>query len=101
MQLLQQAISPWVVIAPKALNARQERACCCTFKYEKGEHLQLTLLSKYLAHAQDVEIVVRPIPRIVSNWLIGIGRLLSTLIKMKVTILVVPAAYWVPCSTTY
>ena len=38
-----------------------------------------------LAHAQDVEIVVHPIPRIVSNWLIGIGRLLATLIKLKVT----------------
>ena len=33
---------------------------------------------------QDVEIVVHPIPRIVSNWLIGIGKLLSTLIALKV-----------------
>ena len=34
---------------------------------------------------QDVEIVVQPIPRFVSNWLIGIGKLLSTLIKLKVS----------------
>jgi len=32
-----------------------------------------------------VEIVVHPIPRVVSNWLIGIGRVLATLIKLKVT----------------
>ena len=38
-----------------------------------------------LDHAQDVEIIVKPIPRFVSNWLIGIGRLLATLIKLKVT----------------
>ncbi|CAL5224210.1 g6855 [Coccomyxa viridis] len=33
---------------------------------------------------QDVEIIVKPIPRVVSNWLIGIGKLLATLIKLKV-----------------
>ena len=42
---------------------------------------------------QDVEIVVHPIPRIVSQWLIGIGKLLSTLIALKVpgSSLVAPA----------
>ena len=39
----------------------------------------------WLGHAQDVEIIVKPIPRVVSNWLIGIGKLLATLIKLKVT----------------
>ena len=28
--------------------------------------------------------MVHPIPHIVSNWLIGIGKLLATLIKLKV-----------------
>ena len=40
----------------------------------------------HLACAQDVEIVVQPIPRFVSNWLIGIGRILAALIKLKVTV---------------
>ena len=47
-----------------------------------------TLLQHVQLHSytmQDVEIVVQPIPRFVSNWLIGIGKLLSTLIKLKVT----------------
>ena len=39
----------------------------------------------WLVHAQDVEIIVKPIPRVVSNWLIGIGKILATLIKLKVT----------------
>ncbi len=33
---------------------------------------------------QDVEILVKPVPRIVSNWLIGIGKIISTLIRLKV-----------------
>ena len=33
---------------------------------------------------QDVEIIVQPVPRIVSTWLIGIGKIISTLIRLKV-----------------
>jgi hypothetical protein len=31
-----------------------------------------------------VDIVVRPVPRFVSHWFIGVGKLLSTLIRLKV-----------------
>ena len=57
-------------------------------------------LSVNLAIIQDVEIVVQPIPRFVSNWLIGIGKLLSTLIKLKVTafILVITSLLVTPCN---
>ena len=33
---------------------------------------------------QDVEIIVVPIPRLISTWLIGIGKLISKLIRLKV-----------------
>lgn len=32
---------------------------------------------------QNVDIVVKPVPRIVSTWLIGVGKVLSTLIRLK------------------
>lgn len=36
------------------------------------------------AGQQDVEIVVKPVPLFVSNWLLGVGKLLSKFISMKV-----------------
>ena len=32
---------------------------------------------------QNVEIIVQPVPRIVSTWLIGIGKIISKLIRLK------------------
>jgi hypothetical protein len=32
---------------------------------------------------QDVEIIVTPVPRILKTWLIGIGKIISTLIRLK------------------
>ena len=36
------------------------------------------------AGQQDIEIVVKPVPLFVSNWLFGVGKLLSKFISMKV-----------------
>lgn len=50
-------------------------------------------LTRFTAGPKDVEIVVAPIPRIVSNWLIGIGKLLATIIKLKVYLLATVLLY--------
>ena len=76
-----------------------ERARSYTLSSSRKE-MAHSYLSVNLAIIQDVEIVVQPIPRFVSNWLIGIGKLLSTLIKLKVTafILVITSLLVTPCN---
>ncbi|KAK9917790.1 hypothetical protein WJX75_008296 [Coccomyxa subellipsoidea] len=39
------------------------------------------------AGQQDVQILVKPVPRFVSKWLIGIGKVISTLIRLKVSMM--------------
>ena len=46
-------------------------------------HCVFSLPKMHPCHSQDVEIVVQPVPRLLTTWLIGIGKLISALIKLK------------------
>jgi len=57
------------------------------YRSEHGAPDQIITEFDFLwAGQQDVEIVVKPVPLFVSNWLLGVGKLLSKFISMKVSL---------------